>query len=91
MFVSAVATAKRGDVSLGIAFQDTPAETHVVHLDVLDPNGNRMLQYSGNLLARHGKAAKHIPLAMNDPTGQWTVQIHDVLSGQTETRTIDIR
>ena len=89
--VSAVAAAKLGSgVTLGIAFEGTPAETHVVHIDVLDPKGVRMLQYRAIFWLSTAEVAKHIPIALNDPSGQWTVKIHDVLSGQTETRTIDI-
>ena len=89
--VAAPAEARRGsDVSLGFTADGTPAATHVVHIDVLDPKGERMLQYSGNLLAPDGRAAKTIPLALNDPAGQWTIRIHDLLSGQTETRTLTV-
>jgi hypothetical protein len=64
--------------------------SHVVHVDVLDPQGTPMPQYSGNLLAPGGHAARQIPLALNDPAGQWTIRVHDVLSGQTETRTLAV-
>ena len=91
MAVSAPNAVQRGsNINVGIAMEGTPAETHVIHIDVLDPKGARMLQYSGNLLAGQGSVAKHIPLALNDPTGDWTVRIHDVMSGQTETRTINV-
>jgi hypothetical protein len=91
MMVSAPPDAQRGaDVTLGIASEGTSADTHVFHVEVLDPNGARMLQYSGNLLAKQGTVAKHIPLALNDPAGQWTIRIRDVLSGQIETRTVKV-
>jgi hypothetical protein len=91
MTVSAPTAVQRGSyISLGIACEGTAAATHVIHVDVLDPNGERMLQYSGNLLAKHGKIGRNIPTAFNDPAGHWTIRIHDVLSGQTETRTVNV-
>ena len=91
MSLFATTTAKRGsNVDIGIAFENTPADTHVVHVDVLDPKGNRMMPYSGNLMAKQGRSAKRIPIALNDPSGQWTVRVRDILTGQTETRTIQI-
>lgn len=91
LLVTVPAQAQRGsNISIGISSEATPAGTHVVHIDVLDPKGERMLQYSGNLLAPGGRAAKAIPLALNDPAGQWTIRIHDLLSGHTESRTLAV-
>jgi hypothetical protein len=87
--VAAPARARRGSVAtFGITAAATQAATHVIHVDVLDPQGNRLLAYGGNLLAPRGSAAKAIPLAVNDPAGDWTIRIRDLLSGQTETRTL---
>jgi hypothetical protein len=87
--VAAPARARRGSVAaFGISARGTQADTHVIHVDVLDPQGNRVLAYSGNLLASQGYAAKAIPLAVNDASGEWTIRFRDVLSGQTETRTL---
>ncbi len=89
--VAAPAEAKRGTIAtFGIAAEGTPAATHVVHVDVLNPQGERQLSYSGNVLAKQGHAAKDIPLAVNDPAGTWTVRLHDMLSGQVETRTLTV-
>jgi hypothetical protein len=89
--LAAPAQAQRGSmVTFGISAEATPAETHVIHVDVLDPQGNRLLSYSGNLLAKQGHAAKTIPLAVNDPAGAWTLRFHDMLSGQTEVRTLAV-
>jgi hypothetical protein len=37
---------------------------------------------SGNLKAPLGAAAKTLPLAVNSPTGQWTIRVTDLISGQ---------
>jgi hypothetical protein len=47
-----------------------------------------VLQYSGNLIAQHGHTDKVIPFAVNDPSGQWTIRIRDMLTGETQTRTL---
>jgi hypothetical protein len=59
-------------------------------MDVVDPSGRRVPQYSGNLVAPRGRARMTLPLALNDPAGQWTLRVTDVLSGQTRTSVIDV-
>jgi hypothetical protein len=91
LHVAAPEQARRGSVAtFGITAAASQAATHVIHVDVLDPQGTRLLAYSGNLLAPRGYAAKAIPLAVNDPAGDWTIRIRDLLSGQTETRTLTV-
>ncbi len=78
--------AERGaSVNIGIGCVRTPAATHVLHVEVVDPQGRLILPYSENIFARHGQAVKLLPIAFNDPVGKWTIRIHDILSGQTET------
>ncbi len=75
--------ARGGDLRIGVAPQTTsPAATHAVHIDVVNPAGQVVDYYSGNLLAAAGRGAKLVPLAMNDTTGKWQVRAHDLLSGQ---------
>jgi hypothetical protein len=81
--VGAPKQVKRGAmVHVNIDLAQTPASLHVVHVDVMNPTGKRVLYYSGNVFAQKGHAAKQIPLAENDPAGTWTLRIHDLLSGQ---------
>ena len=54
---------------------------HVLHVTVTDPQGNPAPAYTRNVLAPGGSAELHIPLALNDPAGEWTVTVRDVLSG----------
>ena len=68
----------------------SPAATHLLHLDVLDPAGTPVRHYSGNLLAPGGNAEKLLPLANNDPTGKWTVHARDTLTGRQESATIEV-
>ncbi len=68
----------------------SPAATHLFHVDVVDPSGKPVLYYSGNLLAPRGRAAKPLPLAVNDPAGKWEIRVKDLLSGQTQTSAIEV-
>jgi hypothetical protein len=89
---SAPASARRGDtVEIGMRTAlATPAARHVFRVDCMAPDGKLIRHYSGNILGEQGRAAKLIPLAMNDPVGRWTVRVTDILSGQTRTATIDV-
>jgi len=82
---------RRGDIgAYRVSLEGSPAAVHVVRMDVVDPSGRRVPQYSGNLIAPRGRARMTLPLALNDPTGKWTLQVTDVLRGQTHTSVIDV-
>ncbi len=83
LYVGAPTEAKRGlSVHLSLDFPQTPAALHVVHVDAVNPEGQRVLHYSENVLAEGGHVTKLLPLAENDITGVWTLRVHDLLSGQ---------
>jgi hypothetical protein len=69
---------------VGIRFeQSSPAQTHIFHVTVLNPSGQLMSHYSGNLKSSSaGTAEISLPLACDDATGQWIVRVRDLLSGQ---------
>ncbi|MFC3103778.1 beta-galactosidase [Salinisphaera aquimarina] len=91
MQVTAPARARRGSiVEVGMRTAPTQADVNVFHVTVRNPQGERMLAYSGNVIVRAGGGRKRIPLALNDPTGTWRVTVHDLLSGQTVTRRLDV-
>jgi hypothetical protein len=69
---------------------DNPAALDIVHLDVIDPNGNAIAHYSGNLVVSRGAAARQLPLALNDKTGVWTIRAGDLISGQTATAELTV-
>lgn len=83
--------AQRGSI-VNVAVRTSPAQADVsvFHVDVRDPQGHRVLYYSGNVITKQGAGVKSIPLASNDMTGKWTITVHDVLSGQTVTRNLDV-
>ena len=77
--------------SVGVSFDGhTPATTHILHVEVTDPSGHPLPFYSGNLRAPSGRAAWAIPVAYNDPTGKWTVEVKDLLTGRTQSAAFEI-
>jgi hypothetical protein len=81
--IGAPTEAKRGtSLHLSMDFPQTPAALHIVHVDAINPEGQRVLHYSGNVLAEGGHVAKLLPWAENDASGVWTLHVHDLLSGR---------
>ena len=60
-----------------------PVDLSVARLEVFDPAGRLVRHYSGNVTIRDGRAAYHIPFAVNDASGTWRVRARDVISGLT--------
>ena len=67
-----------------------PADRHVIHLDVIDPEGSTVGPYSGNLITASKSSAKLLPIALNDKAGVWTLQARDVSSGETATAMLQV-
>ncbi len=90
--IAAPTRLRRGEnAQIGLEFAHrSPAATHIIHLDVIDPTGKTVDYYSGNIIAPHGHAAKLLPLAFNDARGKWTLRAHDLLSGQVKTAAIEV-
>jgi hypothetical protein len=77
---------------LGLSFDgESPAAVHVLHLDIINPEGKTVAYYSGNVLASSGRAAKLLRLAGNDTPGKWTVRVKDLLSGQERTAAVQLQ
>ena len=60
----------------------------MVRVEVFDPAGKMARHYSGNVTVRNGRAAFHIPFALNDAPGAWRVRARDVVSGLTAERSL---
>ena len=83
---------QRGSTAnIGLNCPQTPAAKHVIRVDVLDPSGNQVPFYSENVIADGGSALKRVPFAMSDAAGAWTVRVHDMLSGETASKTITVQ
>ena len=69
---------------------DWPAAFDVVHLDVIDPAGNIVAHYSGNVLVPQGGVSKLLPLAFNDQPGVWSIRVRDLLGGGSEVAKLQV-
>jgi hypothetical protein len=69
---------------------DSTAARAVVRLDVIDPEGNLVPHYSGNVIALSGTGSVHLPFAVNDKTGVWQIRATDVISGETATAELSL-
>jgi len=91
MQVSVPDHAQRGStVDVAVNAGPALANANIFHVGVQDPQGKNIDYYSGNLIANQGAGVKTIPFASNDTTGTWTITVQDMLSGQTETRKVDV-
>jgi hypothetical protein len=90
--LSAPARVRRGEsATLGLSFAvPTAAANHVLHVDVVNPAGQAVSYYSGNLFAPEGRAGKVLPIAVNDPAGRWEVRVKDIMTGQTKTTAFEV-
>lgn len=92
MQVSVPEQVQRGTVAnIAIHTGPSPADLSIFHVDVLDPQGNRQAVYSGNVIARQGAGVKSIPFAANDAPGKWTIDVRDVMSGQSVQQTMNLQ
>lgn len=90
--VFAPASANRGSmVEIGISALNTPADSHVYHLDVIDPQGVRALHYSGNIVAKEGRGYKLLPVALNDIAGEWKIRIRELFTGETKVLPLQVQ
>ena len=64
---------------------------HVVHLDVLKPDGTLYYRLSRNYTVTGGHWTGAVPLALNDPEGQWTIRAREVDSGLTSEVKVQVR
>jgi hypothetical protein len=56
----------------------------VVRLEFETPSGSRYELYARNVLLKSSPHTERIPLACNDPKGNWRAHIHDVATGQSQ-------
>ena len=67
----------------------TPGK-HWIELQVLGPDGQPRPCYARNVPLANGKATSAIPLALNDPPGQWKLVARDSISHKTVTATFKL-
>lgn len=73
----------RGAHAKFVIRSNAPASPGVVHLDVIDAEGNLTAPYSENMLVGREAKRKLLPLALNDKLGVWKLRVTDMLNGET--------
>jgi len=62
---------------------DGPIGLHVLHLQLIDPNGQPAAWYRNNVVARNGECTLKVPFALNAPLGEWRLLVRDAATGVT--------
>lgn len=68
----------------------SPAARPVLRLEVIGPSGKPLRHYSGKLVGAEPVIERPLPLALNDPVGDWTIRVTDLLSGQAAEATVQV-
>ena len=63
---------------------------HVIHLSLQRPDGKSVRYLEQNLETKEGEATFVVPLALNEPTGQWTLRARDVATGVETSATVTL-
>ncbi|MCW3474486.1 beta-galactosidase [Limobrevibacterium gyesilva] len=78
---SAIRAGETAELRIGLS-DASPAASHVLRVDAIDPSGQAVAHYSGNVILRGAGTAWRLPLAVNDMPGAWTIRVRDVLGGE---------
>lgn len=82
---------KAGDtLTLSVLSSGTPSAQQIYHVDVVDPSGQRNVQYSTNVFGEAGAAMHTWPLAKNEATGAWTFRVQEMLTGTVQTHIVQV-
>jgi len=78
-------------VSGRVEVEGDVSEHHVVHCEVVRPDGSRPFYWARNLDAPQGRFRVEIPLALNAARGTWRVELSDVASGASGEAVFSVR
>jgi len=62
-----------------------PGGTHCLRIEIKDASGKPRPDYVRKVLMTTGNTRVALPLALNDPAGDWQVRVTDVTTGRTGT------
>jgi hypothetical protein len=66
------------------------ASQYVYHIDVTGPDGKPRLDYRMNFTFGPEGGRIHVPLALNDPSGAWTISIREAATGVTQEAKVQV-
>jgi len=62
---------------------DGPVGLHVLHLELVGPDGKPVAWYRHNVVADDGACTLEVPFALNAPWGEWQLLVRDAATGVT--------
>ena len=68
-------------VTLEVATSGPEPAEHILHVNIEDASGKLRPEYRQNVVASEGKGEMTVPLALNDPVGEWMVTAKDAATG----------
>ena len=80
----AVGRGRRLRVGVKVKTKQRLPGDHMLHISVRDPQNRPLDHYARTITCPAGAGETHIPFALNDPAGPYTVTVRDVLTGLTE-------
>jgi hypothetical protein len=69
------------DINIYLLLNKGKSGRHVLHLDLISPDGKKYDYYSRNIICKGNKINVKIPMAFNDPTGKWKIIVKDIATG----------
>jgi len=63
---------------------------HVLRVELAHPSGKSPTPYARNIVADDGKCDARFRLALNDPSGKWTLTVRDVATGTVARKTFTL-
>jgi len=85
---------KQGSMITGKVKIDTDNKTfirHVIHLEVIRPDGKSIQYLARNLETKDGTAEFSMPIALNEPEGKWTLEFTDIATRISKTIEVQVR
>ncbi|MBM83796.1 MAG: hypothetical protein CMJ78_24840, partial [Planctomycetaceae bacterium] len=89
----ASASVRQGQaLSFSVQVQTSGADagSHVLQIQMTDPDGKSAKMYASKELAKGGKYTGRIPLSLDEKTGDWTISVRDVVSGISAHATVKV-
>jgi len=88
---SAVRAGETVMISVEVVTDGKPAGRHVIHLGAQRPDGETAMYLSQCAEAKDGKARLAIPLAINEPVGEWQLHLTDAATKVSKRVKIDVK
>jgi len=75
--------ARRVTISPTVQISEKQAGQHVVNIKITDAEGVRRPEYDMDVIAANAHGSHSFTLALNDPPGEWIIDLEDVATGTT--------